>query len=323
LQSAKTEVFIFMSLWIAVLVFLAGVVLVVKGGDLFVDAASWIARAAHIPPFIVGATIVSFATTLPELIVSVMASLEGKNDMAVGNAVGSVTANTGLILAIALIFMTVVAPRARYWRQCVLLIAAAGVLWLGSLQGTMAAWANVALFVVFVGFMALNVMDAKDEPGENEPVVETSGSFPKHIGLFLVGAAMIVLGSELLINGGSSLAEALGVPERVIAVTMVAIGTSLPELVTTLTAIRKKEANLSVGNIIGANIIDLTLILPICSLVSGKPLPVAAASIRYDLPACLLVTLVALVPMLWKEKASKAQGILLLVIYAVYLFVTV
>jgi cation:H+ antiporter len=323
LQSAKTEVFIFMSLWIAVLVFLAGVVLVVKGGDLFVDAASWIARAAHIPPFIVGATIVSFATTLPELIVSVMASLEGKNDMAVGNAVGSVTANTGLILAIALIFMTVVAPRARYWRQCVLLIAAAGVLWLGSLQGTMAAWANVALFVVFVGFMALNVMDAKDEPGESETVEETSGSVPKHIGLFLVGAAMIVLGSELLINGGSSLAEALGVPERVIAVTMVAIGTSLPELVTTLTAIRKKEANLSVGNIIGANIIDLSLILPICSLVSGGGFTVSQQCLQIDFPACMIITLVAIVPLLLKEKGYKVQGVAMLLLYGIYLFITV
>jgi cation:H+ antiporter len=296
---------------------------VVKGGDLFVDAASWIARAAHIPPFIVGATIVSFATTLPELIVSVMASLEGKNDMAVGNAVGSVTANTGLILAIALIFMTVVAPRARYWRQCVLLIAAAGVLWLGSLQGTMAAWANVALFVVFVGFMALNVMDAKDEPGENETVEETSGSFPKYIGLFLVGAAMIVLGSELLINGGSSLAEALGVPERVIAVTMVAIGTSLPELVTTLTAIRKKEANLSVGNIIGANIIDLSLILPICSLVSGGGFTVSTQCLQIDFPACMIITLVAIVPLLLKEKGYKVQGIVMLLLYGAYLFITV
>lgn len=312
-----------MSLWIAVLVFLAGVVLVVKGGDLFVDAASWIARAAHIPPFIVGATIVSFATTLPELIVSVMASLEGKNDMAVGNAVGSVTANTGLILAIALIFMTVVAPRARYWRQCVLLIAAAGVLWLGSLQGTMAAWANVALFVVFVGFMALNVMDAKDEPGESETVEETSGSVPKHIGLFLVGAAMIVLGSELLINGGSSLAEALGVPERVIAVTMVAIGTSLPELVTTLTAIRKKEANLSVGNIIGANIIDLSLILPICSLVSGGGFTVSQQCLQIDFPACMIITLVAIVPLLLKEKGYKVQGVAMLLLYGIYLFITV
>jgi cation:H+ antiporter len=323
LQSAKTEVFIFMSVWIAVLVFLAGVVLVVKGGDLFVDAASWIARAAHIPPFIVGATIVSFATTLPELIVSVMASLEGKNDMAVGNAVGSVTANTGLILAIALIFMTVVAPRARYWRQCVLLIAAAGVLWVGSLQGTMAPWAGAALLVVFVGFMALNVMDAKDEPGESETVEETSGSFPKHIGLFLVGAAMIVIGSELLINGGSSLAEALGIPERVIAVTMVAIGTSLPELVTTLTAIRKKEANLSVGNIIGANIIDLSLILPICSLVSGGSFTVSQQCLQIDFPACMIITLVAIVPLLLKEKGYKVQGLAMLLLYGAYLFITV
>jgi cation:H+ antiporter len=252
-----------------------------------------------------------------------MASLEGKNDMAVGNAVGSVTANTGLILAIALIFMTVVAPRARYWRQCVLLIAAAGVLWLGSLQGTMAPWANVALFVVFVGFMALNVMDAKDEPSENETVEETSGSFPKHIGLFLVGAAMIVLGSELLINGGSSLAEALGVPERVIAVTMVAIGTSLPELVTTLTAIRKKEANLSVGNIIGANIIDLSLILPICSLVSGGGFTVSQQCLQIDFPACMIITLVAIVPLLLKEKGYKVQGIVMLLLYGAYLFITV
>jgi cation:H+ antiporter len=323
LQSAKTEVFYFMSTWIAVLVFLVGIVLVVKGGDLFVDAASWIAKAAHIPSFIVGATIVSFATTLPELIVSVMASLEGKNDMAVGNAVGSVTANTGLILAIALIFMTVVAPRARYWRQYVLLVAAAGVLWLGSLQGTMAPWANVVLFVVFVGFMALNVMDAKDEPSESEPTEVCTGSFPKHIGLFLIGAAMIVLGSNLLINGGSSLAEVLGVPERVIAVTMVAIGTSLPELVTTLTAIRKKEASLSVGNIIGANIIDLSLILPICSLVSGGSFAVSEQCLQIDFPACMIITLVAVVPLLLRERGSKVQGAIMLLLYGVYLFITV
>ena len=103
-----------MSMWISVLLFAAGVVLVVKGGDWFVDSASWIARAANIPPFIVGATIVSLATTLPELIVSVMASLEGKNDMAVGNAVGSVSANIGLIMALAFSFLQVAAPRRKY-----------------------------------------------------------------------------------------------------------------------------------------------------------------------------------------------------------------
>jgi cation:H+ antiporter len=222
-----------------------------------------------------------------------------------------------------MIFMVVTISRRDYLRPCLLLIAASALLWIGSVTGSLKIWASLLLAVIFVVFMSQNVRQARThmESADREPVEK--GQTGKNILLFLVGAAGIVLGSECLVNGGSAIAAALGVPERVIAVTMVAIGTSLPELVTTLTSIRKKESSLSVGNIIGANIIDLTLILPICSLVSGKELPVAAASIRYDLPACLLVTLVALVPMLWKEKASKAQGILLLVIYAVYLFVTV
>jgi cation:H+ antiporter len=312
-----------MALWLALILFVLGIILVMKGGDWFVDAASWIAKAAGIPSFIIGATIVSIATTLPEMIVSVIAAIQGKTDMAIGNAVGSVTANTALIMAVAMIFMVVTISRRDYLRPCLLLIAASALLWIGSVTGSLKIWASLLLAVIFVVFMSQNVRQARThmESADREPVEK--GQTGKNILLFIAGAAGIVLGSECLVNGGSAIAAALGVPERVIAVTMVAIGTSLPELVTTLTSIRKKESSLSVGNIIGANIIDLTLILPICSLVSGKPLPVAAASIRYDLPACLLVTLVALVPMLWKEKASKAQGILLLVIYAVYLFVTV
>jgi cation:H+ antiporter len=312
-----------MALWLALILFVLGIILVMKGGDWFVDAASWIAKAAGIPSFIIGATIVSIATTLPEMIVSVIAAIQGKTDMAIGNAVGSVTANTALIMAVAMIFMVVTISRRDYLRPCLLLIAASALLWIGSVTGSLKIWASLLLAVIFVVFMSQNVRQARThrESADREPVEK--GQTGKNVLLFIAGAAGIVLGSECLVNGGSAIAAALGVPERVIAVTMVAIGTSLPELVTTLTSIRKKESSLSVGNIIGANIIDLTLILPICSLVSGKPLPVAAASIRYDLPACLLVTLVALVPMLWKEKASKAQGILLLVIYAVYLFVTV
>ena len=119
-----------MNVFVIVLIFIIGVICVVKGGDLFVDAASWIARAFGIPTFIIGATIVSIATTLPEMIVSAMASFEGKNDMAVGNAVGSVTANTGLILAVAMLFMHVVCKRKEYMRQCMLLAAAAVLPWL-------------------------------------------------------------------------------------------------------------------------------------------------------------------------------------------------
>ena len=124
-----------MSIEVAVILFIAGVILVVKGGDLFVDAASWIAKASGIPSFIVGATIVSLATTLPEMIVSVLAALQGKTEMAIGNAVGSVTANTGLILAVAMIFMPIVIQRKDYVKHCGLLIAAAAVLLGFSLSG--------------------------------------------------------------------------------------------------------------------------------------------------------------------------------------------
>ncbi|MGN1409256.1 MAG: calcium/sodium antiporter [Eubacteriales bacterium] len=312
-----------MSIWISVLLFAVGIVLVVKGGDWFVDSASWIARAANIPPFIIGATIVSIATTLPEMIVSIMASIDGKNDMAVGNAVGSVTANIGLILALAFIFLQIVTPRKKYLKQCLILIATAGILWLGSLGGTVKVWATIALFVLFALFTATVIIDTKHDPVTEDKPECNRREIIKNILFFVIGAAAIVIGSNLLINGGSEIAVKLGVPERVIAITMVAIGTSLPELVTTITAIRKKEAHLSAGNIIGANIIDLALILPICSVVSGSSFAVSAESLKIDFPVCFVLILIAIVPMLIKERTYKIQGWIMLLAYTAYLVFTI
>jgi K+-dependent Na+/Ca+ exchanger related-protein len=314
---------IHMEILISVLLFVVGVILVIKGGDWFVDAASWIARAAKIPPFIVGATIVSFATTLPEMIVSVMASAEGKNEMAVGNAIGSVTANTGLIMAIAFLFMVVSAPRAKFYKQYILLVLAGVVLWLGSYTGTVQLWASLILIAIFVLSLVFNVKDAGKEKESAESIEVTKKKIVIEIVWFVVGAVCIVLGSNFLINGGSAIATAIGVPERVIAVTMVAIGTSLPELVTTLTAIRKKEAHMSIGNIIGANIIDLSLILPVCSFISSKSFTVSSQSLAIDFPACILITLMAVIPLALKEKAYKVQGALMLLTYIGYLAITI
>lgn len=312
-----------MPVWQAAVLFLAGLILIIKGGDWFVDSASWIARAAGIPSFIVGATIVSFATTMPEMLVSVIAAVEGKNDMAVGNAVGSVTANTALIMAIAMVFMNIVIYRAKYIRQCALLTASCAALWLGCITGELQTWCSLVLFVLFVMFMTINVQEARRESGSGEQSQVNRKEQGKNILFFLVGAVCIVIGSQLLVNGGSALAEFFGVPEGVIAVTLVAVGTSLPELVTTLTAIHKRESQLSIGNIIGANIIDMSLILPVCSLVSRKSFVVSPTAIWLDLPISLLVTLIAVVPLLIRQKASKFQGILLLAVYAGYLAVTV
>lgn len=311
-----------MSIWLTVILFVIGIVCVVKGGDFFVDSASAIAKAFGIPSFIIGATIVSIATTLPELIVSVTAALEGKIDMAIGNAVGSVTANTAMIMALAFIFMTVVGKRGDYWKQSCLLMLSALVLWVFSLGGSLSIFGSIILFIIFIISMSLNIKDAMQQKDEADETSEKV-SIGKELFMFVLGAALIVVGSQLLVNSGSDLAAYFGVPERIIAVTLVAIGTSLPELVTTVTAIIKKESSLSIGNIVGANLIDLCLILPLCSIVSGKPIPVPATSYAVDMPVCLGFICLGLIPFLWKEKAYKLQGILMLAGYVVYLIMVI
>ncbi len=310
-----------MEILISAFIFLVGVVLVIKGGDWFVDAASWMAKALGIPPFIVGATIVSVATTMPEMIVSMTAAAQGKTDMAIGNAVGSVIANTGLILAIAMIFMSITIRRKAYLMQCAILVGAATVLLVASMSGSLSIWGSIALLVLFGLFMYRNVQNAKEIMEETKRPDISRKNLAKNVGLFMLGAASIVVGSQFLVNSGSDIAAFFGVPERIIAVTLVAVGTSLPELVTTVTAIVKKQSGLSIGNLIGANTIDISLILPLCSLVSGQQIPVSQQSIMLDLPVCLGITLIAFVPLLIREKASKLHGLILLGSYAAYLIV--
>lgn len=312
-----------MSIWVELLLFVIGLVLIVKGGDLFVDAASWIAEVSGIPKFIVGATIVSLATTLPEMIVSVMAAVEGKVDMAVGNAVGSVTANTALIFAIAVLFMTVELTRRQYLTKSVILIASSAVVLLASLTEQFQFWGTIVLFLLFFAFIFENVKQAKLEMRDAEKPEFSGKELAKNIAMFVFGAAGIVVGSRLLVDSGSAIAAYLGVPESIIAVTLVAVGTSLPELVTTITSIIKKQSSLSAGNIIGANIIDLCLILPLCDLVSAEKLPISHQSIVLDMPACLLVVVTCVLPMLLRQKSSKVQGAVLLVLYIGYLIVLI
>lgn len=312
-----------MSIWVELLLFVIGLVLIVKGGDLFVDAAGWIAEVSGIPKFIVGATIVSLATTMPEMIVSIMAAVEGKVDMAVGNAVGSVTANTALIFAIALLFMTVELTRKQYLTKSLILLASSTVVLLASLTGQFQFWGTIVLFLLFFVFIYENIKQAKLEMQDSEKPEFSGKELTKNIVMFVLGAAGIVVGSRLLVNSGSAIATYLGVPESIIAVTLVAVGTSLPELVTTVTSIIKKQSSLSAGNIIGANIIDLCLILPLCDLVSSEKLPISQQSIALDMPACLLVVVLCIVPLLLRQKSSKVQGAALLAVYAAYLVVLI
>lgn len=318
-----------MKLTVILFLFLLGIILIVKGGDLFVDAASWIAQVSGIPKLIVGATIVSLATTMPEMLVSVMAALQGKVDMSIGNAVGSVTANIGLIMAISLICMPAVIRRADYLPKALLMMAAALIIVAGGFQGQVSVALSIVLLVIFMIFIFENIHSARRSVAARTEGQALSGrvrpqkkEITVNIIKFVMGAAGIVAGAQLLVDNGSELARIAGISERIIGVTIVAIGTSLPELVTTVTAVIKKQSSLSVGNILGANILDLSLIMPVSSLVSGKPLPISPASAFIDLPACFLVGTIALVPALISSKFSRWQGIALMAVYVVYVIIT-
>ena len=318
-----------MELALMLAIFLAGIILIVKGGDYFVDAASWIAEVSGVPKLIVGATIVSLATTLPEMLVSLMAAAQGKVDMAVGNAVGSVTANIGLIMAFSVLCMPVAILRGDYLLKSALMLAAAGIVaWAGG-RGAVGLRPSLLLLGIFGAFLFENVRCARRSMryGGAGGFGLFSGPPRKreilfYCAKFTAGAAAVVLGADLLVDSGSALARLAGVSERVIGVTIVAVGTSLPELVTTVTAVAKRQSALSVGNILGANILDLTLILPMSALAAGKALPVSAASARLDLPVCLLAGCVALLPAMAAARFRRWQGVALLAIYAAYLVLT-
>ncbi|MCI9111041.1 MAG: calcium/sodium antiporter [Eubacterium sp.] len=339
--------------------FFIGLILIIKGGDWFVDSASWIAEVAGVPKFVIGATIVSIATTLPEMIVSIMATAKGNVDMAAGNAIGSVTANTAMIMGLFIVCMPFAIKRKEFSPKALMMFAASAALVLGCIftvkenltfEGETNPYYRlttigvIVLIIIFVAFFIENFVSMKKNSTQIEPSPDNIGLQPedgiiptkekatskdwvKNIAFFLVGAAGTVIGAQLLVTYGTKIAESLNVPQRIISVIAIAIGTSLPELVTTITAIRKKAGSLSVGNILGANIIDLTLILPICSFVSmGKgtgALAVSAASVEIDMIVCLAAIAIAIIPTIISKKFHRWQGIVMLVGYISYVLYTV
>lgn len=327
-----------METFLMYLLFAIGIVLIVRGGDWFVDGAAWLAEVTGIPKFIVGATIISIATTLPEIIVSSMAAMEGhkilisgignyivesqeKVGMAIGNGIGSVICNTALVMAISLIFLPIKIERKDFVPKALLLAASVMALFLLSLNGSLTVSGAVVLLVILAVYIFENIKSARNNISncDDEPVKADRRSVARHLMLIVVGAACIVLGSRLLVDNGGEIARNWGVSETIIGVTIVAIGTSLPELVTAVAAVVKRHPSMSIGNVIGANIIDTTLILSVCSFIYGGNLPVSVQNIRLDFPVAILVSLIAVVPTIIQKKFSRWQGIIMVVIYIAYL----
>ena len=314
---------------VPVLLFLLGFVLLIKGGDWFVDGATGLAHRFHLPELLIGATVVSIGTTLPEVMVSAQAAMAGNSGIAYGNAIGSVICNTSLIAALTIAIRpsdtnvkTLRLPTATFF------IAALFYLIVSYTTGRFERWHGILLLAGFAAYIGLTVWQMKKHPEVSEPEPDSPESQQEkektlvmEIVMLVVGAAAIAFGANLLVDNGTKIAEALGVPASVIGLTMVALGTSLPELVTAITALVKGHSDLSLGNIIGANLFNLVLVSGTAitirpfSIPAEKMLGGVNATLAVDLPVMMAVMLILCVPALLHGKLKRWQGILLLCIY--------
>lgn len=309
---------------ITVLLFILGLAVIIKCGDWFVDAAVWMAKRTGMPRMLIGATVVSLATTLPEFFVSVIAVAQGASGLGVGNALGSVICNTGLILALSVIVRPPCIQQELFFGKAGFMVLSLVMLFLFCLDGMLSPLEAAALFVLLLFYVYYNVRSAKK--GNARSVEQTEGKTGTNVIKFIVGSLGIVLGARLLVSSAVKIAAAVGVSDNVIGLTIVALGTSLPELVTVVTALKKKEAALGIGNILGANILNIAHVLASCALVSGG-LPLESSyvpafsrimprSLYVDMPvAALLFALLIIPPVFLKGRLVRFQGALMLCVY--------
>lgn len=313
---------------VPVLLFAVGLVFLIKGGDWFVDGATGIARRFGLPELLIGATVVSIGTTLPEVMVSTTSALSGHGEIAYGNAIGSVICNTALIAAIT----TAIRPGKadpRSLRLPVAFFFTAAAIYAGVAYTTryFSRLTGFIMLGMFCAYMAATVWQMKSHssahPPASRPEAEES-SMLKDVVLLIAGAALIAVGADLLVDNGTLIAQALGVPESVIALTFVALGTSLPELVTAITSLVKGHGALSLGNVIGANLFNLVLVSGVSVTLAPFSIPQNStiaghnASLVLDIPVMLAVMAFLTLPALRRGKLSRFQGIALLAVYAAF-----
>lgn len=310
-----------------VLLFVIGLILLIKGGDWFVDGATGIAHHFHIPELLIGATVVSIGTTLPEVMVSATSAMSGHGEIAYGNAIGSIICNTSLIAALTIAIRPGKAERKSLLTPVIFFfIAAVFYSLIAYSYGYFNRSAGLVLLAIFILYMLSTILQIRSNPSqEEEPKQPTEeASMGTNILLLIIGAILIAIGANLLVDNGTLIAQALGVPESVIALTFVALGTSLPELVTAITSLVKGHGALSLGNVIGANLFNLVLVCGISISLAPFAIPQSAvvagknASLLVDIPVMLAVMLILTVPALIRNKLSRIQGIVLLLIYAAY-----
>jgi len=322
------------TLWGSLLLFAVGVILLIKGGDWFVDSAVGIAKRFHVPEIIIGATVVSIGTTLPEVMVSTTAAMNANSAVAYGNAIGSIICNTALIAALTIAIKpakvdrkTVVTPVLFFFASAVIYMVAAYIF------GKFDRWLGIVMLLVFAAYMSMTIYKGFKNPVQAEAAEEEEGGKPKSLLMDLIilviSAALIAVGADMLEGSSVSLALMAGIPAEVVGVTVVALCTSLPELVTAVTALAKGHGALSLGNIIGANIFNLVLVSGVAVTISPFAIPEGSKLFGYntsqliEIPLMVGVMAIMTLPAIIKGKLRRWQGISLLGIYAAFVVLQV
>ncbi len=307
--------------------FAVGLVLLIKGGDWFVDSATGIAKRFRVPEIIIGATVVSIGTTLPEVMVSVTAAVNQNGAIAYGNAIGSIICNTSLIAALTIAIRPAPVNRKAITMPVLFFFISAAIYMVAAyIFGRFDRWLGIVMLAVFAVYMTLTIRQGFKNPAAPEHHEEDApqGSLVKDIIMLVVSAALIAVGADMLEGSSVSLATMAGIPTEVVGVTIVALCTSLPELVTAITALAKGHGALSLGNIIGANIFNLVLVSGAAVTISPFAVPEGSTifglntSLVMEIPLMVGVMALMTLPALFCKKLFRWQGGVLLCIYAAF-----
>jgi cation:H+ antiporter len=293
-----------------------GILCLGLGGSWLVDGASRIALRLGISPMVVGLTVVGFGTSMPEFAVSLMAALEGRGGLSLGNAVGSNIMNLLLVLGVAAVLVPihVIGSKRLLYRDLAFGLVPALVLVVSAFKGFISRPAALLLLGIFASFIVVTLVQARGR--STEPAV-VRGSLTRHLAVTVVGIAILIGGSEMLVTGGVQLARRFGVAEALIGLTVVAFGTSLPELATSVVAVLKGQSEIGVGNVLGSNVFNLGLVVGTAFTIRPAAVPVEV--IRWDIPILVAATAVVGVIVLRDGRISRLEGALMLTVFAAYL----
>ncbi len=304
-----------------ILLFIIGLLCIIKGGDWFIDSASWIARVTGMPEVLIGATIVSLGTTLPELMVSVTSTMDGYTEMAVGNAIGSIICNTGLILGICNLLSPSRINTRIYNLKAIIMIFYTTILFIMAQDGIIGRIDSSLLIIFLLIYILINYLEVtmKKVPKikRNHFIIVNKKEVLENIIKFAGGSIFIYFGASFLVDNGIIIASMLKIPQMIISLTAIALGTSLPELVTSVSALFKGHRNLSLGNILGANILNISMVLGISSVVT--PLKINAMTLHLHIPFALLMMLTLIIPTIFSWRIRRGHAFVLLALYCFYI----